>query len=84
MMSLSILEGTAMFPKPIVDQRYQVLTCESCKRKILLFRDSSNGNANIGGSFALICPNAEGKQALMLSAPSIIRKERRTLCVEMT
>ncbi len=64
MMSLSILEGTAMFPKPIVDQRYQVLTCESCKRKILLFRDSSNGNANIGGSFALICPQCGGKASL--------------------
>ena len=53
-----------MFTKPIVDRRCHAVTCESCKCKILLFRDLNNGNSNIGGSLALICPRCRCKGSL--------------------
>ena len=45
-----------MFTKPIVDQPYRAVTCESCKCIILLFHPPVTGNTNINAPFTLICP----------------------------
>jgi hypothetical protein len=73
-----------MFPKPIADQRYHAVTCESCKCKILLFCDPNNGDINIEGSFALICPRCRYKGSLDAQHTQHERRTPHSLSVEMT
>jgi hypothetical protein len=68
-----------MFPKPIVDQRYHAVTCESCKGKILLSCDPNNGDGNIGASFARICPRCRSKGSLEAQHAQHERRKPRSL-----
>lgn len=65
-----------MFNKPIVNQRYRAVTCESFKCKILLFRHPNTGNSNINVASALICPRCRVKGSLQAQHPR--HYERRT------
>ncbi len=44
---------------PIPGDWYIATTCKDCKCKILLFHDLNNGNSNVNGSFALVCPRCK-------------------------
>jgi len=51
--------GGVMVSKPIVGQWYLAATCKACNCKILLFPDLNNGQGNLSGSFALVCPQCK-------------------------
>jgi RNase P subunit RPR2 len=42
---------------------YLVVTCDSCKSMLKLFRDLSNGTSKLSGNYILTCPECQHEGA---------------------